>query len=506
MGATDIAQTMTWRRRLILACFGLLLSLAQAPFDLTFVYFIILPYIGWCMRDVKYPKMGFGIGWWIGFGYFALTMHWIVEPFFVEPQITGWMAPFALWFMAAGLALFWGAAFAAAVKIMPAGAGRVIVLAVAWTILEYLRANILTGFPWGHLSYGMLSLPIVQMAAWIGIHGAGLVLLLVCFLPAIFAPRIWDGALWAIILMLAIGAIGAWRSSGVENINPRNTMVRVVQPNAAQHLKWRRDMVGVFYGRQLGYTKAKTQIRPDIVIWPETAIPQLLEDSLPVLQEIGDASGPKTAVIAGIVRKQGNAPRNSMVFLDPVGGLNTVYDKQHLVPFGEYMPFANIIDRFGLSSLTGLAGRFEAGEGPRVINGHNVPNFIPLICYEAIFPQYARLRNGEAEWIVHITNDAWFGDFSGPYQHLAQARMRAIETGLPVVRSANTGVSAMIDPNGRVLKSLELGSAGYFDHHLPNAKKPTLYSRTGEWIWMVLATMLLIITFVRALRIKSESD
>jgi apolipoprotein N-acyltransferase len=506
MGATNITQSMTWLKRLVLVVLGLLLSLAQAPFDITFIYFVILPFIGWCVRDVDRPVLGFGIGWWFGFGYFALTMHWIIEPFLVEPNITGWMAPFALSFMAAGLALFWGISFAAAVKIMPTGAGRVVVLAISWTIFEYLRANILTGFPWGHLSYGLLSLPIAQMAAWFGIHGTGLVLLLICFLPAIFAPRVWDGALWAVILLLAIGAVGAWRSSNSVAVNDQNTMVRVVQPNAAQHLKWRRDMVDVFYARQLGYTMAKTPIRPDIVIWPETAIPQLLEDNLPLLQEIGTASGPKTAVIAGIVRRQGNTPRNSMVFLDPVGGVNTVYDKQHLVPFGEYMPFADLIDRLGLSGLTGLVGRFQAGVGPRVITGHNVPDFIPLICYEAIFPQYVRQKNGDAEWIVHITNDAWFGNFSGPYQHLAQARMRAIETGLPVVRSANTGVSAMINPYGQVIRLLELGTAGYFDHRLPAAISPTLYARTGEWVWMIIAALLLIITFLRALRVYGEID
>lgn len=502
----DDTQFMTWGKRLALFGLGLLLSLGQAPFNLTFIYFVILPFVGWCLRDIQRPKLGFGIGWWFGFGYFALTMNWIVEPFLIDVQLTGWMAPFALGFMAAGLALFWGAAFATAVKIMPTGAGRLVVLAVSWTVFEYLRANILTGFPWGHLSYGLVPLPLSQMLAWFGIHGTGLLLLLICFLPAMFAPRIWHGALLGVVILIVIGALGVWRTSGPMQMNTKNTVVRVVQPNAAQDLKWRRDMVDVFYKRQLGYTAAKTPKRPDIVIWPETSIPYLLQDSLPILQEMGTASGPSTSVIAGIVRRVGDAPRNSLLFLDQVGGVNTIYDKQHLVPFGEYMPFAALIDRLGLSGLTGLAGRFQAGQGPRTIAGRNVPDFIPLICYEAIFPQYSRPQVQGAQWIVQITNDAWFGNFSGPYQHLAQARARAIESGLPFARSANTGISAMIDPYGRVIQSLKLGTAGYFDQTLPAPAPRTFYAKTGELPWMVFAALLLIYTFLRALRTTAKKN
>jgi len=192
-----------------------------------------------------------------------------------------------------------------------------------------------------------------------------------------------------------------------------------------------------------------------------------------------------------------------MIYLDPVGGLNAVFDKQHLVPFGEYFPFASVANSMGLSSLTGLAGRFKSGDGPRVISGRNVPDFAALICYEAIFPQYSQAGEKSPEWIVHITNDAWFGQFSGPYQHLAQARMRAIETGLPVARSANTGVSAMIDPYGRIMERLELGTAGYLDQKLPAPLENTLYSRIGEWLWMILALCLFIAALKPFLRDRS---
>jgi apolipoprotein N-acyltransferase len=506
MPSLDTSQKMTWRKRVVLACLGVALALGQAPFDLSLIYFVILPFLGWIMRNVPNAKIGFGVGWWTAFGYFALTLVWIVEPFLVEPQITGWMAPFALGFMAAGLALFWATAFALAVKIMPAGAGRVVVLALTWALFEYLRANIFTGFPWGHLSYGLINLPIAQLAAFVGIHGMGLIVLLICFLPAIFAPRIWDGAFWATLAFFILSGIGQWWMHGPVAMNPSETLVRVAQPNAAQHLKWRRDMAGVFYGRLLGYTSAQTADRPDVVIWPETAIPYVYRDSLPVLQEIATASGPKTSVIAGIVRTVGDRPRNTMLFLDPAGGPSALYDKQHLVPFGEYMPFAALIERIGLSGLTGLAGRFVSGEGSRVISGQNLPNFLALICYEAIFPQYARNTENRPEWIVHITNDAWFGEFSGPHQHLAQAQMRAIEQGLPLVRSANTGISAMIDPHGRIVQQLDLGTAGYFDVYLPAASPPTVYARFGEWVWLISALMLLFGTIIHASRSAREID
>lgn len=483
---SESTQGLTWKKRCVFLGLGVLLALAQAPFNISFVYFLVLPFLGWYLREVPLAKIGFGIGWWTGLGYFALTLHWIVEPFLVEPEVTGWMAPFALVGMAGGLALFWGAAFGAAIWLTSPQPKRLLVLAVCWTIAEFLRANILTGFPWGHLSYGLVDLSLIQMTAWFGIHGLGLILLILCFFPAMFAPRIWDGTLWMAVVLMGLNFVGVWREGGVSEPNPSGTIVRIVQPNAAQHLKWQPDMVGVFLGRQLGYTAARTEPRPDVVIWPETAIPYRLNDSLPLLQEIADAAGSQTSVVAGIVRQENEASRNALLYLDPLGGLNAVYDKQHLVPFGEYMPFVDVFDRLGLSRLTGLAGRFQAGRGSRVISGRNVPDFLALICYEAIFPQHAQSDAKRPEWIVHITNDAWFGQFSGPYQHLAQARVRAIEQGLPLVRSANTGVSAVIDSRGRVVQSLPLGKAGYFDQRLPAASQPTLYGRAGEWVWIIL--------------------
>jgi len=244
MTSTDSAQSMTWRKRLVLFALGLALALGQAPFGLSFIYFLILPFIAWIFRAVPTAKVGFGMGWWFGFGYFALTLNWIVEPFLVDVALTGWIAPFALIGMSGGLALFWAVAYGATARLMPEGASRLIVLAVLWTLAEFARANVLTGFPWGHLSYGLIDLPLAQMAAWVGIHGTGLFLVFACFLPAIFAPRIWDGAFWMAVSLVTMSGLGLLRASADVEQNKSNTVVRLVQPNAAQHLKWDPDMVG----------------------------------------------------------------------------------------------------------------------------------------------------------------------------------------------------------------------------------------------------------------------
>jgi apolipoprotein N-acyltransferase len=259
-------------------------------------------------------------------------------------------------------------------------------------------------------------------------------------------------------------------------------------------------MKHVFYQRQLDFTGSKNTKSPNVVIWPETAISKLLKDSDVMIEEISNTAGSKASVILGIVRKENNKSRNSLVLINEQGDLSAIFDKQHLVPFGEYMPMANLLKNIGLSNLIGLAGNFEPGNRSRIINAKNIPKFLALICYEAIFPNYSNEIKNRPDWIVQITNDAWFGNFSGPYQHLAQARIRAIEQGLPFVRSANTGISAMIDPYGRVLNKIELEASGYFDAALPSKIQPTPYSKFGELFLALFCGLLLLACFANMYR------
>jgi apolipoprotein N-acyltransferase len=266
-------------------------------------------------------------------------------------------------------------------------------------------------------------------------------------------------------------------------------IVRLVQPNAPQELKWRADMQALYYQRHLDLTAAEGA--PDVVIWSETAVPFVLGYDGDYRAEIAAAAG-DAPVILGIRRLEATpeAERwfNALAILGPGGAVKAVYDKHHLVPFGEYVPFADRIAGLGLETLT-RAG-FTAGEGPRLIGAPGVPALLPLVCYEAIFPYAVRVPGGRPEWLVQVTNDAWFGTLAGPYQHFAQNRVRAIEQGLPLARAANTGISAMVDPFGRVTAAIPLGVAGGIDAALPGALPPTVYARMGDG--PVLAAILLI--------------
>nr|MBA3324059.1 apolipoprotein N-acyltransferase [Paracoccaceae bacterium] len=292
---------------------------------------------------------------------------------------------------------------------------------------------------------------------------------------------------------LALGAalvgagwgFGAWRMAAPLPERAEPVVVRLVQPNAPQHLKWRPELQQAFYDRQVAATRAPGAPRPDVTIWSETAVPFVLGYADGLLAEIAAAAAPEGVVALGIRRLEtgpgGDAWFNSLAVLAPDGTPSAVYDKYRLVPFGEYIPLAGAIARLGLPQLDTLTlSGFTPGAGPRLMTIPGLPPFLPLVCYEAIFPQGMRAPEGRAEWIVQVTNDAWFGELSGPYQHLAQARARAIEQGLPLARAANTGVSAMIDPFGRIAASLPLGVAGHVDAVLPAPLPETIYAWSGD--------------------------
>lgn len=497
MPRKDTGARLTWGKRFGFAVLGAGLGLSQAPFDQPFILFLILPFLAFLISQSRDWRGGFGRMWWAGFGYFALVMHWIVEPFLVDVETFGWMAPFALVLMASGLALFWGVAGGLSVKLASGSQSRIVLLAVAWSGLEFLRSTILTGFPWALLSYGWIETPLAQWASVLGPHGLGLATLLILFLPAIFAPKIWNGGLIVLVVVSLAGAWGGWREMTATDLHPRGTIVRLIQPNADQKLKWQRDMMPIFFQRQLGYSAARTGVVPDVVIWPETSLPFFLGEDADRLQMVADAAGPDTDVIAGGLRRNDRTGFNSLVHLDGKGGVLSVFDKHHLVPFGEYLPFAEVLSQIGLRGLADTIGGFSEGKGPRVLNSLNLPPYVPLICYEAIFPSYARSGLIRPDWLVHITNDAWFGSFSGPYQHLVQAQMRAIEQGLPVARAANTGISAMIDPVGKIVASLAINEANYLDVALPAPKERTLYSKLGDFPFFATVFLLLLMCLIK---------
>jgi apolipoprotein N-acyltransferase len=312
-----------------------------------------------------------------------------------------------------------------------------------------------------------------------------LLTLLVAALPVALRLR---GLALSAILLAAMAGFGVWRL-GQPDVADRPLTLRLVQPNAEQTLKWDPDMARVYFNRLLDFTATDSDPRPDLVIWPETSVPYLLERN-PELADIIAAAAQGATTVFGIQREDGLRYYNSLVVLDPDRQVTARYDKHHLVPFGEYIPAGDVMFRlFGLTAFAAQQGNgYSPGKGPAILDLGPFGQILPLICYEAVFPQDLLDAPGRADWILQITNDAWFGTLTGPYQHFAQARLRAIEQGLPLIRVANTGVSGVIDAKGRVRATIPLGQAAFLDATLPGPLAPTPYVRFGESPFLLLLT------------------
>lgn len=479
---------------------GITAAFGHAPFDLW-----LLSFIGFAVLlrlAAAAPTAGAGARclWAGAAAYFAVSLNWLVEPFLVDAAVTGWLAPVALAAMSGGLALFWGGAAWLAISFMAAASLRARIAALVGLIVlaEMARAVVLTGFPWAHPGHVLIGGPLLAMAGLAGAHGLTLIVLGVAGVMAVLGPRRPVTAL-AVLAAPLVGAI--WLSAGVAPAPAPAAdapIIRLVQPNAAQHLKWRDDMIPVFFQRALNLTAQPGMSPPDLVIWPETSLPVLLEDSRAARARIVVAGG-GAQIIVGAQRFQGFQPRNSLAVIDASGGIADVYDKHRLVPFGEYIPGGAAAYALGLRGLAErLDGGYGPGPGPRVMAlGAGLGDVFPMICYEAIFARDLQ-RTARPDWMLQITNDAWFGAFSGPYQHLALARLRAAEQGLPLLRSANTGVSAVIDARGRIVAMLPLNVPGALDAPLPVALPPTLYARSGDipiLFFVLLATVAVLLRY-----------
>lgn len=511
-----VGREKAWAGRGLAVLAGLAAGLAHPPFG-------VLPgLLGYALmlRQVEAPavrplRQAFFRGWLAGLGYFAVSVWWIVEPFMVDAKTQGWMAPFALVLLAGGLALFWGAAALAYRALRPAGLGRVLVFAGCLAGVEWLRGHILTGFPWDlpGESWRAGSAP-SQAAALVGVYGLSWITAAIAAAPALlFDTRPRRDRVVALTAALAALAglygFGLVRLAGASPAAAGAPLVRVVQADIDQKQKWRPENLDQIFATYLDLTRRPGAARPDIVVWPEGALPavvdELLAPGLPYAPQLVAALSPGQTLLMGANRAErgpGGQYRyfNSLVaFRRETAGLKVagVYDKHHLVPFGEYMPLAELATRVGFRSLVHMPDDFTAGPPSSPLRAEGLPAVQPLICYEALFPGMARDRTAppapRAAWILNISNDAWFGVTSGPLQHLNLASYRAIEEGLPMVRSTPTGVSAVIDAHGRVLPGarLGLGAFGVIDARLPPALAPTPYSRWGDagFLLMVLVSI-----------------
>jgi len=492
-----------WQRMITAVLAGAGAAGALAPISVAPLILVGLFIFGALVAVAESSRQAAWVSWAWATGYFAHGLSWIVEPFLVDAARHGWMAPFALVFMAGGLALFCAAAGWAAHRLGQGPAVRPLILTVTLALAEFGRAYLFTGFPWAALAQGLISTPMIQLLAWTGPHGLALWMQGAVFLPV--AALFWYRPLAkiaAIMPWITLVASGFVTDLALQEADMTEQIVRIVQPNASQDQKWDPDYVHLFFNRQVDYTSADP--RPDLVVWPEISIPWVLEDAAPAFEIMADAArGAPIAV--GVQRLDGPRYYNSIVRVDADGTAGALYDKHHLVPFGEYMPLGNLLARVGIHGLAANdGGGFSTGPGPALISFGDLGQGLPLICYEAVFPNEI-IAAERPDFLVHITNDAWFGTRSGPYQHLAQARMRAIETGLPVIRSANTGVSAMIAPKGRLIDSLPLGVAGYIDAPLPVPRPPTVYARIGDLPTFLIVFSLFCAVILRQVRAKSRN-
>lgn len=471
-----------WIAAISAFCLGSALSLSLAPWHVLWTLPLSLAGVGVLVVWAQTRVQGGLIGWLFGLGYFGFGLSWIIEPFQIDADRYAWMAPFALLFLAAGLALFWALAFAAAVRWASGGA-RLILLIALWSLAEFARSYLLTGFPWAGFGQFWINTPAAQLLPWIGPQGVAVLTLAAALPLALFRRHpVWAAG------PFVLSVLGVFLLPAPGEPEMSDKLVRLVQPNAPQAEKWLPDRRWDFVRRAIELSEeaiptaggSTVSRRPDLILWPETSVPQLLNNAQDTLAAISDRVD-GVPLVLGIQRREGERYFNSAILLDDVGETVQIYDKAHLVPFGEYVPFGNVMARFGIYGFASQAGAgYSAGPGA-VLMELPLGKALPLICYEAVFPQDVNAVSERPDMLVQLTNDAWFGTRSGPYQHLVQARMRAAEQGLPMLRAANTGITAMIDPYGRIRESIPLGQAGAVDAVLPRPLDVTFYSRTGDW-------------------------
>ncbi len=496
--AQGLAGRPARRRWLAALVLGGLLTLALPPLDAAPVLLVCFPGLLWLLDGVASAAGAFLLGWWFGFGFFVAGLYWLANPLLIDDWSFAWAVPFAVAGLPAFLGLFTGTALWLTWRTGWRGGARILALAVAWTALEWLRGHMLTGFPWNLVGYAWTEWPpIAQAASVVGAYGMSLLTVAAAAMPARLSEA--GGSRWvvsALALFLALAAAGWLRLAGAEADDVPGVRLRLVQANVPQHLKFQPDQRQAILARYLELTRKPADLPVTHVIWPETALPYAVVRDPQPLDGLAEAVPPGGALIFGAIRvtPPGAQPWqvwNGLVVLDDRGRQVSAYDKAHLVPFGEYQPLRRLVP----ASWT-LVGEVDlsTGPGPTRLAIPGAPPAGPLICYEAIFPGAVVNASERPDWLVNLTNDAWYGRTAGPYQHFAAARMRSLEEGLPLVRAANNGISAVVDSYGRVRARLGLDETGVLDAPLPQAlRTKPLYARLGDTICGVLALSLLMV-------------
>ncbi|MGI9524822.1 MAG: apolipoprotein N-acyltransferase [Hyphomicrobiaceae bacterium] len=531
-----------WSHYAILGAAGALSALAFAPFYFTPILFLTLPPVLWS-SDPGRPepgagtpssiafaptfanlKRGFVTGWWFAFGFHLAGLYWIGGAFLVQSDVFAWLLPIAVTLMPAGLALFHSLAIALLASVSGPVIIRVSVFAVALATTEWLRGNILTGFPWNVLGYA-LTFPLIfmQAAGVFGIYGLTLIVVIVTCTPlaALAATPSDRQRSFRTIMVLTIAPLACITVYGMHVLAKPDpgyvpdVILRIVQPSVPQSHKFLVEKRRSIFEQHLALTESGPKrgghhlSAITHVVWPEAALPFLALRTPGVAESISQVLPDHLFVIAGILRAEGQigGPReaikvfNSAMVMDGSGRLISTYDKTHLVPFGEYLPFQKTLEAIGLEQLTRLRGGFAVGQRPRpLLPVPGLPKVEMLICYEVIFPEEVSLTDKRPGVLFNITNDAWYGISTGPFQHFHQARVRAVEQGIPVVRAANNGVSGIIDSRGRIVGLLQLNARDALDSPLPRSGPSPPYAKLGDTVFAILALLLIVFVCISARR------
>jgi len=503
--AHELAGLSGWRRYTAAVLLGGSAVAALPPVDLSPWLLVAFPGLLWLDDGSAGPSASFGLGYAFGFGYFIAGFYWISGALLVDIATFWWLLPItavglpAVFAIYPGLSLFATQLASNFLRLSPTA--RVFAFAVAWTAAEWVRGHAFTGFPWNLIgstwSGGFPgAITVLQCVAWIGIYGLSFVTVLAASLPAAFATlsfvpiserRRWMPAIGAALLVLIPGVAGIVRLN-TSPIDTPEIWLRIVQPSIPQTIKWKPAAAEANLQTLLKLS-GTTSPRPiAAIIWPEAATPFLLEREAAVRRKIAAVVPDQGYLITGALRASPSSGPvvhiwNSIEALNAEGDIVGRYDKAHLVPFGEYFPFQDVLP---FKKITSGAIDLSAGPGPRTIALPRLPPFAAAICYEAVFSGAIVDEQDRPDWILNLTNDAWYGRSSGPFQHLASARTRSVEEGLPMVRVANNGISAVIDATGRVRTRINLDTIGYADVVLPAPGERTLYSRAGDWTLLVL--------------------
>lgn len=503
-GALLLARTRT---RLLLAFLaGASGALAQPPFDILPVFFVTFALFIWLMdataaqarRGWPAFRQAFALGWCFGFGYFLASLWWLGQAFIARGSEFIWLMPLGVVGLPMALGLFFGLGAGIARLLWSASPLRIFALAFGFGVSEWLRGWIFTGFPWNSFGQAFANhLILAQPMALIGAEGMGLLVPLLfgswaLVLSETGSMRRYGVFVFALFIFASIAAFGYHRleaNGGLAVDFSRQAMVqgvrlRLVQPAIPQDEKWNAAAGPKILERFLALSDTAKGAHAggigDVthLIWPESPFPFVLDRTPQAMEAISRALPAGTTLITGAIRTEVDSGQtqyfNTLHVIDKLG-LRGSYDKVHLVPFGEYLPFGNLLRSVGLEQFVHVIGGFTAGKARRTLHVPGLPAAVPLICFEAIFPhEVGHAFSGDGVFIT-LTNDAWFGNTPGPYQHFAQARMRAIEFGQPMIRSANSGISAVIDGYGRIIASLPLGAVDVLDSPLPVGTTKTLY-------------------------------